>query len=235
MSVHRSAPCRLLALIVMLLLPAACEQTTQAPTGPTESTVSTPPTGPTGTTALPPTPESEVPDAQGLTAEKASKVLARAELQVSQETEYSHDPAGSVIDQDPSAGSVVPEGTTVSMVIAEPFPVIPDVVGLTVAQAKKALKQAGFNDARVKQSGTSGTPGTVTSQTPAAGSEALPGRTITLVIPDCTAGYSPCLPPASDYDCIGGTGDGPKYTGRVTVTGSDPYGLDADNDGIGCE
>lgn len=52
---------------------------------------------------------------------------------------------------------------------------------------------------------------------------------------NCTAGYSPCLPPASDYDCAGGSGDGPKYTGRVTVTGSDPYDLDSDNDGVGCE
>jgi hypothetical protein len=52
---------------------------------------------------------------------------------------------------------------------------------------------------------------------------------------NCTPGYKPCLPRASDYDCKGGSGDGPKYTGRVRVTGSDPYGLDADNDGIGCE
>lgn len=52
----------------------------------------------------------------------------------------------------------------------------------------------------------------------------------------CTPGYSPCLPPASDYDCAGGSGDGPKYVqGPVKVTGSDPYGLDSDNDGVGCE
>ena len=29
---------------------------------------------------------------------------------------------------------------------------------------------------------------------------------------NCTPGYSPCLPPASDYDCRGGSGNGPKYT-----------------------
>ena len=52
---------------------------------------------------------------------------------------------------------------------------------------------------------------------------------------NCTPGYSPCLPPASDYDCRGGTGDGPKYTGPVRVTGSDPYRLDRDRDGTGCE
>ena len=51
----------------------------------------------------------------------------------------------------------------------------------------------------------------------------------------CTPGYSPCLAPASDYDCEGGSGDGPSYTGFVEVSGSDPYGLDADGDGLGCE
>jgi Ca2+-binding RTX toxin-like protein len=55
----------------------------------------------------------------------------------------------------------------------------------------------------------------------------------------CTPGYSPCLPLGpSDYDCSGGDGNGPAYTqpGVVyRVTGSDPYGLDADNDGFGCE
>lgn len=47
--------------------------------------------------------------------------------------------------------------------------------------------------------------------------------------------YDPCLPPASDYDCEGGSGDGPAYTGYVRVVGSDPYGLDSDGDGVACE
>jgi hypothetical protein len=57
---------------------------------------------------------------------------------------------------------------------------------------------------------------------------------------NCTPGYSPCLiyHGGADYDCAGGSGNGPYYTepGVVyNVTGSDPYGLDADNDGRGCE
>lgn len=54
---------------------------------------------------------------------------------------------------------------------------------------------------------------------------------------DCTPGYDPCLPPADDYDCAGGEGDGPEYTGRVSVDHGhgDPYDLDADGDGVGCE
>jgi len=56
---------------------------------------------------------------------------------------------------------------------------------------------------------------------------------------NCTPGYSPCLPEGpSDYDCSGGSGNGPAYTepGVVyRVTGSDPYGLDSNGDGHGCE
>lgn len=53
---------------------------------------------------------------------------------------------------------------------------------------------------------------------------------------ECTPGYSPCLPPASDYDCVDGEGDGPEYViGPVDVKGSDPYDLDRDGNGIGCE
>ena len=45
-----------------------------------------------------------------------------------------------------------------------------------------------------------------------------------------------CLKPnASDYDCIGGSGNGPYYTGLVKVVGPDVFRLDADHDGWGCE
>jgi hypothetical protein len=54
---------------------------------------------------------------------------------------------------------------------------------------------------------------------------------------ECDPNYSgACLDPyASDYDCEGGSGNGPDYTGEVSVVGVDHYGLDADGDGTGCE
>lgn len=54
---------------------------------------------------------------------------------------------------------------------------------------------------------------------------------------ECDPNYSgACLDPyASDYDCAGGSGDGPEYTGPVTVVGEDHYGLDSDGDGSACE
>lgn len=57
-----------------------------------------------------------------------------------------------------------------------------------------------------------------------------------LTAEECDPNYSGCLDPnASDYDCSGGSGDGPLYTGEVQVLGVDHYGLDEEGDGIGCE
>jgi len=53
---------------------------------------------------------------------------------------------------------------------------------------------------------------------------------------ECNPNYSGCLDPyASDYDCEGGSGNGPLYTGTVEVIGYDEYELDDDADGIGCD
>jgi len=38
-----------------------------------------------------------------------------------------------------------------------------------------------------------------------------------------------------DYDCAGGGGNGPNYTGKVQVVGWDEFKLDRDKDGWGCE
>ena len=54
---------------------------------------------------------------------------------------------------------------------------------------------------------------------------------------ECDPNYAgACLDPnSSDYDCEGGSGDGPDYTGIVEVVGDDPYDLDRDGDGIACD
>lgn len=53
---------------------------------------------------------------------------------------------------------------------------------------------------------------------------------------NCNRNYSGCVPNDSDVDCAGGSGNGPSYvSGPVQIIGGDPYGLDNDNDGVGCE
>ena len=54
---------------------------------------------------------------------------------------------------------------------------------------------------------------------------------------ECHPSYvGACVPRASDVDCASGSGNGPAYVrGPVRVVGTDVYGLDRDNDGIGCQ
>ncbi|MEU4311486.1 hypothetical protein [Nocardia sp. NPDC024068] len=71
----------------------------------------------------------------------------------------------------------------------------------------------------------------------AAAASGLAGATHTATAQpaQCHSSYTPCVPITSDVDCIGGTGNGPEYTARVTVIGPDEYDLDRDGNGIGCE
>ena len=114
------------------------------------------------------------------------------------------------------------------------------------AKARSVLLRAGFKTKVTSQRTTSGADNSVLRQFPAGGRPVQPGSLVRVVVSDlhkpppppsnCTSGYSPCLTPASDYDCANGSGDGPKYvTGTVRVTGSDPYDLDRDGDGYGCD
>ena len=200
----------------------------------------------------PPQAESDsatVPRVRGATVEQATRALERLgiDVEVSVRRQFSAKPARTVLAQTPAAGSMLSDGSIVALTIARPFPRVPNVVGLSVTAARNALREEGFGVA-VRRVVSDSAKDTVLSQSPAVGIRVSPSRSITLTVAKpapqpsappsgtCTSGYSPCLPPASDYDCAGGSGDGPEYVyGTVTVTGSDPYGLDADNDGSGCE
>jgi len=145
---------------------------------------------------------------------------------------------------------------------AAPQPVVvPDVIGMTVAQAKPALSGARLRWRLTVRRTTASAPGTVIAQSPAGERSSNPDSVITLIVaqappapkptpslkpeptteaptaPACHPSYvGACLDPdVSDYDCVGGSGNGPKYTGRVTVVGPDVFDLDRDGDGIGCE
>lgn len=55
-------------------------------------------------------------------------------------------------------------------------------------------------------------------------------------IAKCNTNYSKCVPVASDVDCSGGGGNGPKYVkGPKKVLKKDVYRLDSDKDRIACE
>jgi len=231
-------------VVVVLLIAAGVGSSVTTDTEPEASSPS-----PVTSAAQPPVPSpvetALVPDVVGKSVDVATAELEDAGFVVRVETMVTNlARKGTVMLTAPFPGSSVEVGDTVTLTVAKPLPKVPKVVGKTIANAKRALKNAGFEVGKVTQQTSSKKKGTVISQSPDAGTSARPGRSVSLVTAkpapqpssnNCTPGYSPCLPPASDYDCAGGSGDGPAYTGFVRVTGSDPYGLDADGDGVGCE
>ena len=200
---------------------------------------------PTPSTSLPTTPEDPpgvpttlVPDVQGNRESSAERELRRAELTADTSSRYSNQPVGTVLVQRPVAGRQVDEGSTVSLVVAKAFPRVPNVMRKKLSSARRLLKRGGFDVRVVKQPSTAAE-GSVTWQNPSGGTRARPGRTVTIGIATPTTDGSRTdddLRVRSDYDCAGGTGDGPGYVyGSVRIVGADQYDLDADNDGVGCE
>jgi hypothetical protein len=231
----------IVAVLVLIAAGAGIAETTQTEA---EAGSPTPVTSATQPPVPSPVETALVPDVDGKSVDDATAELQTAGLEVSVQTKLTNQARkGTVVFTAPLPGSSVEVGDTVTLTVAKPLPKVPKVVGKTIANAKQALRNAGFEVGKVTQQTSSKKKGTVISQSPDAGISARPGRAVSLVTAkpapqpsnNCTPGYSPCLPPASDYDCAGGSGDGPAYTGFVRVTGSDPYGLDADGDGVGCE
>ena len=195
--------------------------------------------------------KKRVPHVKGLSLGQATKrLLTRGFVVGDVSKRLSAKPRRTVLEQSRRPGSKAKPGATVALVIAKPFPRVPDTVGEGRRAAGRELRLAGFDVLRTRQQSDSASPGTVIEQSPTGGTGARPGATVTITIAkkppppppptvqedNCTSGYSPCLPPASDYDFAGGSGDGPAYAdGPIAVTGSDPYGLDDDSDGVGCE
>jgi hypothetical protein len=220
---------------------------------PTETVLTVPASSSSGQpTPAPSTPTprlATVPTVKGLSLAKAKRKLRSADLEVGDiDRRPSSKRKGTVLKQGVGKGTELEPGTSVALVIAAPYPRVPSVVGRSEASAIRKLKNAGFKVKKTTQTRTTGKDEVALSQSPAGETRAKPKSIVRIVIsnvqrsPDagqsrnCTPGYSPCLPPAFDYDCRGNGGNGPKYVdGPVRVTRPDPYDLDRDGNGVGCQ
>jgi serine/threonine-protein kinase len=136
----------------------------------------------------------EVPGLVGLTLDNAKAAAADADLSVTVSSEqHAPDPAGTVISQDPTAGSFT-GGDEVSVVVSSgPPPVaVPAVVGQTWEQANGALTGAGFAVDRQDQYFDDIAANTVASVDPAAGTEIAPESKVTVVV---SQGHAPVKVP----------------------------------------
>jgi serine/threonine-protein kinase len=101
------------------------------------------------------------------------------------EERESAEPAGQVISQAPSAGSQLPSGSTVSIVVSkgEEQATVPNVLGQLRSVAVEEVRAAGLKPSVSEQeTEVSSQVGRVTDQFPPPGSELKPGSTVTLVV-----------------------------------------------------
>jgi serine/threonine-protein kinase len=129
----------------------------------------------------PATREVEVPDVTGSTLERAFAALEDAGLRPTEQTEASEAvAAGTVIRSDPAAGTLVDEGSAVTVVISSGPPplVVPDVAGLRSAVAIEQLELAGLGAQRAIVGSATVPDDTVVGTDPPAGTEVERGDTI---------------------------------------------------------
>jgi serine/threonine-protein kinase len=131
--------------------------------------------------------ELEMPELKGLSRDEAEKKLQKMGLTVGSVSERASDEeAGTVISQDPRAGTKINKGQSVNLVISkgkkDKKVSVPDVTGATLDSARSALAARGFNVGSVTKQASKQAAGTVISQSPAANSNAAEGTYIDLVI-----------------------------------------------------
>lgn len=128
-----------------------------------------------------------VPDVAGYDAAMAQQILAAAGLTVGR-TDSVQAPnvaPGLVVITRPPANSVANPGTGIALVINRGAPTIsvPDVVGMSLSDARDRIEGAGLAVGAVTRRRVSGaSPGTVIGQQPAAASLAAPGLVVDLIV-----------------------------------------------------
>ena len=144
-------------------------------------------------------PQVKVPDLSTMTQSEAETAIADAGLtlgSVTQETSTTV-PAGSVISQDPAAGTKVDKGSSVNIVVSTGSPspspspstsptaagvAVPNVYGMQSTTAASELSAAGLTVAFRQKANTGAEPGTVVKIKPDAGTVVPQGSTVLLVI-----------------------------------------------------
>ncbi len=144
-----------------------------------------------------------VPDVTSLTQAAATTSITGAGLTLGSITQAASTAvvAGNVLSESPGAGTLVPPGTAVSLVVSsgQPMVAVPAVTGMTQAAASTAITNAGLITGTVTQaSSTTVASGLVISESPVAGTSVALGSVVSLVI-------STGVPPIAVPDVTGQT------------------------------
>ena len=147
-----------------------------------------PPTSPPFPTNPPPGKRVKVPNVVGEDQTTAQKRLQRNGLKSSVSYVASSKPAGTVVSEQPRAGTTVKRGSRVALKISngpnpKPLKTVPDVKGQDQATATTALRQAGFVVVTIDEPTNDPTQnGIVVDEQPTPGSRIPQGSQITIYV-----------------------------------------------------
>jgi hypothetical protein len=165
-------------------------------------------------------------------------------------------PASTANDAQPTTATTQLSPSTTPPTTSPPTTVptvsVPKLVGMPLGKAKSILADHDLHGTITYKTTSQYPSGIVIAQSRKAGTSARPGSSVTLVVakappppPPPTAPPKNCDPAypdrclqdgIGDWDCAGGTGNGPNYVdGPLTVLAPDPFDLDRNHDGVGCE
>jgi serine/threonine-protein kinase len=131
-------------------------------------------------------PHVQVPDVKGYSLADAQRTLGNAKLKTAVKGVYSSSiPQGQVVALDPDVGAPIREGETITLTVskgAQPINV-PNVVSLSLDDARRALGAKGLSLTVGQQTASDAVPANViASQEPSPGSTVQPHSTITVVV-----------------------------------------------------
>jgi beta-lactam-binding protein with PASTA domain len=172
-----------------------------------------------------------LPDVTGKPASEAVRLLKEKGFVPKKQSQSSETVAkGHVVSTDPAPATEVQIGGTVTVFVSSgPATVkVPEVKGQQQAQATEALEAAELKPVVQKREVEEPSPGTVISQSPAAGSQVKPGSKVTVVVAQEPKGVTvPSLLGESEGEALstlGSLGLGSKVVSR-TVTDPSKEGL----------
>jgi serine/threonine-protein kinase len=145
-------------------------------------------------------PDVQIPDVVGDNKDSARDQLEALGLRVRMKAADSDENKDDVIAVNPDVGSMVAANSVVTVTFSKGPKAVPDVVGKTEAQATSILEDAGFKVSSVPDNASTEPKGTVTRQSPDAGTPQNAGSVITILVstyeppPPVTETPTPTLP-----------------------------------------
>jgi eukaryotic-like serine/threonine-protein kinase len=141
-----------------------------------------------------------LPDVRNLTYDTAASQLQSAGFAVRRNDVDSDQPAGTVLDQSPSGGTLQAKNSSVTLTVSKgpATQTVPDVTNLDVATARATLIAAGFRVRTVFEATTDPTQGgQVLSQIPGGNTQAKPNATVTITVGQLSANTTPATTPTT--------------------------------------